>query len=72
MATQVKNDVRSTGLTGDVAPSDEQIDGIECSQEELREFLSADVAEVHADPQFKERLRLKLWGLLKTRGPDGV
>ncbi len=35
--------------------------------DELREFLEADVLEVRADPEFKERLRRKLWDLVLTR-----
>jgi hypothetical protein len=39
----------------------------EISAEELREFLEADLLEVHADPRFKERLRKRLWDLVRTR-----
>ncbi len=35
--------------------------------DELREFLEADALEVRADPEFKERLRRKLWDLVLTR-----
>ena len=35
--------------------------------DELREFLEADLLEVHADPDFKERLRRKLWALVQER-----
>ena len=35
--------------------------------DELREFLEADVLEVRADPEFKERLRRKLWDLVLAR-----
>ena len=34
--------------------------------EELREFLSADLFEIPADPNFKERLREKLWELIQS------
>jgi hypothetical protein len=34
--------------------------------EELREFLSADLFEVPADPAFKEGLREKLWELIRS------
>ena len=40
--------------------------------EELREFLEADLVEVRADPEFKERLRRRLWDLVRDRsGPGG-
>jgi len=35
--------------------------------EELREFLEADLVDVPVDPQFKERLRERLWDLVKNR-----
>ena len=35
--------------------------------EELREFVSADLYEVPADPLFKEQLRERLWGFLRQR-----
>jgi hypothetical protein len=34
--------------------------------EELREFLSADLFDVPADPSFKEGLREKLWELIQS------
>jgi len=37
------------------------------SLEELREFLEADQRRVHADPEFKEALRKKLWEMLQTQ-----
>jgi hypothetical protein len=44
------------------------------SVEELREFLEADLFEVPVDPEFKEKLRKKLWDLVQAqnggRGPD--
>ena len=33
-------------------------------EDDLREFLEADDAPVHADPLFRERLRRQLWALL--------
>ena len=43
--------------------------------EELREFLQADLLDVPVDPRFKERLKRRLWELLKEqsarRGGDG-
>lgn len=38
------------------------------SMEELREFLEGDLVEVRADPEFKERLRQKLWQMLRVKG----
>jgi hypothetical protein len=35
--------------------------------DELREFLEADLVDVPADPEFKERLRIKLWDLVRRR-----
>ncbi len=35
--------------------------------EELREFLEADRLGVRADPKFKERLRRKLWEIVRVR-----
>jgi len=40
----------------------------EATLEELEEFLEADRVEVHADPQFKERLRARLWEIVRHRG----
>lgn len=37
------------------------------SLEELREFLAADQLTVHADPEFKEALRKKLWDMLQSQ-----
>ena len=38
---------------------------------ELREFLSADRVVVPADPVFKERLRRKLWRMIRLRSGRG-
>jgi hypothetical protein len=38
----------------------------EIDAEELREFMSGDVFEVGADPVFKERLRRKLWKIVRS------
>jgi hypothetical protein len=37
------------------------------TMDELREFLEADLIDVRADPEFKERLRRKLWDLVLAR-----
>jgi hypothetical protein len=38
----------------------------EFTTEELQEFLEADLLDVQADPEFKERLRRKLWELVQA------
>ena len=50
---------------------------MEFTIEELREFLEGDFLDVRADPEFKERLRERLWRMLLERddkrggeGPD--
>ena len=48
----------------------------EFSDEELQEFLEGDGLDVRADPAFKERLRRKLWEIVRGRlgndpGSDG-
>lgn len=48
------------------APDEADIDPAE-----LREFLAADLLDVQADPVFKERLRMKLWRLVRVRYGDG-
>jgi len=42
--------------------------GTEVTMEELREFLEGDLLDVPADPEFKERLRQKLWEIVRARG----
>jgi hypothetical protein len=41
------------------------------TMDELREFLEADLLDVPADPEFKERLRKKLWTMLEARRARG-
>ena len=41
-------------------------EGLEVRPEELHEFLTADLSGVSADPEFKERLRAKLWEMLSS------
>lgn len=43
---------------------------MEITTEELREFLEADRFGVRADPAFKERLRRKLWAIVRFRGNE--
>jgi hypothetical protein len=45
---------------------------MEITAEELREFLDADRVVVRADPAFKERLRRKLWSIVRFRGDHRV
>ena len=42
----------------------------EFTVEELREFLEGDVLDVRADPAFKERLRRRLWDMVRARRPQ--
>jgi hypothetical protein len=37
------------------------------SPEELRDFLDSDRVDVEADPEFKERLRQKLWKMVRLQ-----
>ena len=52
-----------------IKPEDEVMDEavMDFTLEELREFLEADLLEVPADPEFKERLRQRLWALVSAR-----
>jgi hypothetical protein len=43
---------------------------VEFSEDELQEFLEGDRLEVSADPAFKERLRRKLWEIVRGRMRD--
>jgi hypothetical protein len=59
---------------GDVSSPSELSDGaivdeaaLDCSLEDLREFLEADLVDVHADPEFKHSLRQRLWDLVQAR-----
>lgn len=45
---------------------------MEITPDELREFLEADRFGVRADPAFKERLRRKLWAIVRFRSDDHV
>jgi len=40
---------------------------LECSLDELREFLEADLVEVPIDLEFKQSLRSRLWDMVQTR-----
>lgn len=41
---------------------------VEVTLKELEDFLEADRLQVRARPEFKERLREKLWDLVRDRG----
>jgi hypothetical protein len=49
------------------APKPLDEDGMEISVEELREFMEADLVDVHADPEFKHSLRERLWAMVQAR-----
>ena len=40
---------------------------LDCSLDELREFLEADLVDVQTDLEFKQSLRRKLWDLVQVR-----
>ena len=42
-------------------------DMMDFTMDELREFLEADHFDLRADPEFKERLREKLWDLVQSK-----
>ena len=42
------------------------------TMDELREFLEADVRGVQADPEFKERLRRRLWEIVRLGRDERV
>ena len=46
-------------------------DAADFTPEELREFLAADYLDTYADPGFKDRLRKKLWTLVRYRYSPG-
>ena len=63
---------RLKGVSEATAKREEQVmdEGwMEYSMEELREFLDCDVEDVPVDPEFKERLRRKLWKMVSERAP---
>lgn len=53
--------------SADVAEGTNVAEGAAFTSEELREFLEADAAVDLADPEFKERLREKLWEMVQRR-----
>ena len=51
-------------------PADEG--SMDFTMDELREFLEADMRGVKADPEFKERLRRRLWEIVRLGGDERV
>jgi hypothetical protein len=51
-------------------PMDEE--SMDFTMDELREFLEADVRGVQADPGFKERLRRRLWEIVRLGSDERV
>jgi hypothetical protein len=43
-------------------------DMADIDEQELQEFMSTDLVDVGADPVFKERLRRKLWSIVRGLG----
>ncbi len=43
---------------------------LDFTMDELREFLEADMLDVQADPEFKERLRSMLWEIVQEQNKD--
>ncbi|MFQ5515765.1 MAG: hypothetical protein ACE5FG_15255 [Myxococcota bacterium] len=60
---------RAGGTRGAGASGGAVVDegALECSLEELREFIEADLVNVHADLEFKHSLRERLWNLVQAR-----
>ncbi len=62
-------------MSGSRADEDAAVDEgfMDFTLDELREFLEADLVDVRADPAFKERLRRRLWEMVKaqSRGKRG-
>lgn len=54
-------------MKGDEKTRQMEDGAMEFSMEELREFLEGDLLDARADPEFKERLRRKLWDLVQAR-----
>jgi len=56
-----------SGRSGSMREGDVDEAVLECSLEELREFLEADLVDVPIDREFKETLRHRLWDMVQTR-----
>jgi hypothetical protein len=61
-AIAAESDPGSAGVAEGIEVAD-----VSFTNEELREFLEADTAGDLADPEFKERLRQKLWEMVQRR-----
>lgn len=59
--------IASDSEAGDAAEDVAVTENATFTSEELREFLDADTAGELADPEFKERLRQKLWEMVRRR-----
>jgi hypothetical protein len=59
---------RSTSPGGEMSGG-ANVDAVafECSLDELREFLEADLVDVPVDLEFKENLRSRLWSMIQFR-----
>ena len=75
-----RDPLHSRGGTSAAEPFDADVThegALECTLEELREFIEADLVSVHADLEFKHSLRERLWELVQARnaqrgrGPGG-
>lgn len=59
--------LRSSLRGGTIGGMDVDEGALECSLEELQEFLEADLVDVPVDLEFKESLRSRLWDLVQIR-----
>lgn len=72
LATQMRRKRRQPKRAGESRLEREAAgdDAMDFTPEELREFLEGDLHDVEADPEFKERLRRKLWEMVRLQhGP---
>lgn len=59
---------RRSGLQADDAIAEELVmDDLDAVEGEFREFLAADDNPPEADPLFRERLRRRLWTMLRDQ-----
>lgn len=66
-AAGTEGERKGTQGSAEVAEVEEVEEVADFTSDELREFLEADTADELADPEFKERLREKLWDLVRRR-----
>lgn len=67
---------KRSNVTGSDLVQEEELDLMDqqltdAMADELREFLDADVTNVRADPEFKERLRSELWNAVRSAARKG-